>query len=68
MMAQGKCIWDTNLRLVLINTGKIEGYELMITSRISLEDVVSRGFEELATNKDDHVKILISPKLQATAN
>lgn len=34
----------------------------MVTSRISLEDVVTKGFDELVKRKDDHIKILISPK------
>ena len=44
--------------------GKITGYEGMITSRVPLAQVVDKGFEELANRKDDHVKILISPKLR----
>lgn len=43
-------------------TGKFDGVEKMITSRIILEDVVTKGFEELITNKDDHVKIMVTPK------
>ncbi|KAJ9636464.1 hypothetical protein H2204_005297 [Knufia peltigerae] len=42
--------------------GKFKGAETMITSRISLEDVVSKGFDELVNNKDDHVKILVTPQ------
>jgi hypothetical protein len=34
----------------------------MVTSRISLEDVVTKGFKELIENKDEHVKILVTPK------
>lgn len=34
----------------------------MVTSRIPLEDVVHKGFEELVSNKDDHTKILVTPK------
>ena len=34
----------------------------MITSRIPLERVVERGFKELIDNKDEHVKILVTPK------
>ena len=34
----------------------------MVTSRISLEDVVEKGFTELIENKDEHVKILVTPK------
>ncbi len=45
-----------------INTGQFKGYEKMVTSRVPLEDVVAKGFEELINNKDDHIKILISPK------
>lgn len=44
--------------------GKFKGAETMITSRISLEDVVSKGFDELVNNKDDHIKILVTPKKQ----
>ncbi len=33
----------------------------MITSKISVDDVVSKGFDELITNKDRHVKILVTP-------
>jgi len=36
----------------------------MITSKIGLEDTVTKGFEELLDRKDDHIKILISPKLK----
>nr|AIU93829.1 hypothetical protein LRS1606.395 [Rhodococcus sp. NS1] len=35
----------------------------MITARISLEDVVEKGFDELIRNKDDHIKIIVSPSL-----
>lgn len=42
--------------------GKFEGVEKLITSRILLDDVVSKGFEELVTNKDDHIKIMVTPK------
>ena len=34
----------------------------MVTSRISVEDVVAKGFEELINNKDEHIKILVTPK------
>lgn len=36
----------------------------MVTSRISLEDTQAKGFEELINNKDDQIKILISPKVK----
>ena len=34
----------------------------MVTARIGLDDVVQKGFEQLIQNKDQHVKILVSPK------
>jgi hypothetical protein len=34
----------------------------MVTGRISIEDVVTMGIDELINNKDDHVKILVTPK------
>ncbi|KIX07220.1 chlorophyll synthesis pathway protein BchC [Rhinocladiella mackenziei CBS 650.93] len=46
----------------LIGQGHFKGYEKMVTSRISLEDLVPKGFEELVNNRDDQIKILISPK------
>lgn len=43
-------------------SGKIVGYEKMVTGRISVEDIVEKGFEELVNNKDQHIKILVSPR------
>lgn len=34
----------------------------MVTARISLEDVIEKGFKELIQNKDSHIKILVTPK------
>ncbi|KAK5051907.1 hypothetical protein LTR84_002710 [Exophiala bonariae] len=51
----------------LMSEGRLQGYEKMITSRVALDDVVTKGFEELVARKDDHVKILISPKLASSA-
>jgi (R,R)-butanediol dehydrogenase/meso-butanediol dehydrogenase/diacetyl reductase len=33
----------------------------MITARVSLDDVVADGFEELIRNKDQHIKIIVTP-------
>ncbi len=33
----------------------------LVTSRISLSDIVEQGFEELVANRDRHVKILVKP-------
>ncbi|KAF1816931.1 L-iditol 2-dehydrogenase [Eremomyces bilateralis CBS 781.70] len=43
-------------------TGRFPAVEDMVTSRIKLEDVAQRGFEELVQNKDYHIKILVTPK------
>ncbi|MCJ1297798.1 hypothetical protein MMC08_000586 [Hypocenomyce scalaris] len=42
--------------------GKLKGVENLVTSRILLDDIVEKGFEELVTNKDNQVKILVTPK------
>lgn len=42
--------------------GKFLGIEEMVTSRIALDDVATRGFEELIQNKDHHIKILVTPR------
>lgn len=34
----------------------------MVTSRIYIDDIVTKGFEELIAHKDDHIKILVTPK------
>ncbi|KAL5358527.1 chaperonin 10-like protein [Aspergillus floccosus] len=41
--------------------GRFRGVEQMITRRISLEDVVAKGYEELS-RPNDHIKILATPK------
>ncbi|KJX93140.1 2,3-butanediol dehydrogenase like protein [Zymoseptoria brevis] len=42
--------------------GKFEGVAKMITSRIALRDIVAKGFDELIDNKNEHVKILVTPR------
>jgi len=42
-------------------TGQFNGVEQMITSRVSLEEVVKNGFEVL-TRPNDHIKIIVTPK------
>jgi threonine dehydrogenase-like Zn-dependent dehydrogenase len=41
--------------------GKFPGVERMVTSRIHLDDVPKKGFEELVNNMAEHVKILVTP-------
>jgi threonine dehydrogenase-like Zn-dependent dehydrogenase len=42
--------------------GSFKGVEKMVTSRIALDDIVEKGFENLVERKDEHIKILVSPK------
>jgi threonine dehydrogenase-like Zn-dependent dehydrogenase len=46
----------------VFSIGGFKGVEAMVTDRIALEDVVKRGFDELVSNKDEHIKILVTPK------
>lgn len=39
----------------------------MITARVSLDDVAAKAFEELITKKDEHVKILVTPRKELVA-
>lgn len=39
----------------------------MITGRIALEDIREKGFEQLVKNKDEHVKILATPRRELLA-
>ncbi|GJJ15462.1 hypothetical protein Clacol_009740 [Clathrus columnatus] len=41
--------------------GRLSGVDQLITSRISLEDVVKDGIEKLITDKDNQIKILVRP-------
>lgn len=47
---------------LLIVIGAFLGYEEMVTKRVIVDDVVKRGFKELIEHKDDHIKILVTPK------
>ncbi|TKA79598.1 hypothetical protein B0A55_03368 [Friedmanniomyces simplex] len=42
--------------------GRYKGAEKMVTSRIAVEDIKEKGFELLVKNKDEHIKILATPK------
>jgi threonine dehydrogenase-like Zn-dependent dehydrogenase len=62
LMSKGEFESFLCMSVLTASAGRFQGYEKMVTSRVSLEDVVAGGFEELVNNKDDHIKILISPK------
>lgn len=36
----------------------------MITARVALNDIVPEGFEQLVKNKDQHSKIIITPRAE----
>ena len=36
----------------------------MITSCITLEDIVEKGFEKLVSRRDQHIKILVTPRVE----
>jgi hypothetical protein len=64
LLLSGKVI-DTsfsNSGSTLRRTGKFKGVEKMITSRIALAEVDEKGFKELIEHRDDHIKILVTPK------
>lgn len=57
----GEASLQVSLAVTHSEAGKFEGLEKMVSSRIHLDDVVARGFEELVHKKDDHIKILVTP-------
>lgn len=40
----------------------------MVTARIALEDVKEKGFDQLVEHKDEHVKILATPRKNLIAS
>lgn len=56
-----------NLYLLILNLklnyrlGRFKGIETMVTSRIHLDDIAKKGFEELVQHKDNHIKIMVTP-------
>ena len=46
--------------ITMISNGKLET-ESLITGKISLNNIVDKGFKELIENKDVNIKILVSP-------
>lgn len=40
--------------------GRFKGLETMVTGKIHVDDIVSKGFDELVSNKDHHIKILVT--------
>ena len=46
--------------IALIAQGRLD-VEPLITGRIALDNILERGFEELVNNKDQNVKIIVTP-------
>jgi (R,R)-butanediol dehydrogenase/meso-butanediol dehydrogenase/diacetyl reductase len=46
--------------MALMKDDRVSAEEL-VSKRISLSEIVEEGFEELAANRDRHVKILVRP-------
>jgi (R,R)-butanediol dehydrogenase/meso-butanediol dehydrogenase/diacetyl reductase len=46
--------------ITLVSDGRIT-LEPLITAKIELKDIVEKGFEELLRNRQQHIKILVSP-------
>ncbi|KAI0366540.1 alcohol dehydrogenase GroES domain protein [Pilatotrama ljubarskyi] len=55
------------LRAIAEGRFRVEGLDSLVTRRISLEDVVNKGIKALIYEKDEHVKILVSPDLRPEA-
>ena len=52
--------FETVLRLLA--DGRMSG-DGLISSRIVLDDLIEKGFEELIHNKENHIKILVEPEV-----
>ena len=51
---------DHPATIEMITSGRVDPFQF-ITGRIDLDDIVTGGFEELITNKEENVKILVRP-------
>lgn len=53
---------DHPATIALVRDGKVDPFQF-ITGRIGLDDIVEQGFRELIDNKEENVKVLVSPTL-----
>ena len=51
---------DHPATIEMVAGGKVDPFQF-ITGRIALDDIVAKGFDELITNKEENVKILVHP-------
>lgn len=54
------CADHSDVSIGLLRDGKVDA-EQFITGRIRLDDLVAGGFRQLIDNKEENVKILVSP-------
>ncbi|HNX29671.1 MAG TPA: 2,3-butanediol dehydrogenase [Syntrophomonadaceae bacterium] len=47
--------------IAMLGDGRLDA-NTMITGKIKLEDIIDQGFQELINNKDENIKIIVSPK------
>ena len=69
LLAQGESSSNSRIETLGIMssyafTGQLQGYENMVTHRITIDDVVDQGFRRLLRNKDGDIKVLVTPKPQ----
>ncbi|MBN9109346.1 MAG: 2,3-butanediol dehydrogenase [Pseudonocardia sp.] len=51
---------DHPATIEMVASGKVDPFQF-ITGRIELDDIVAKGFDELISNKEENVKILVRP-------
>ena len=59
---QGELLYPGFHMMLTILTGRYPGLERMVTGKISLDDLVSKGLKQLAESREGHIKILVTPK------
>jgi len=51
---------DHPATIEMVASGKVDPFQF-ITGRVELDDIVPKGFDELINNKEENVKILVTP-------
>jgi NADPH:quinone reductase-like Zn-dependent oxidoreductase len=67
LQGDSQCIRSRSVRNFLLSqltgfAGKFKGLETMITSRIRLDQITDQGFDQLLQHKDNHIKIMVTPR------
>ncbi len=64
IITSNSCDEEYTEAISLLASGKVKCDPLMISSKISLDDILEKGFEELSgERRSEHCKILVSPEL-----